>query len=81
MVAIQTLDDFVHGGNIIIFHAAAEGVGQQFFGQAAVEFQFMVGDEDVLELGDVGEGLAGGELPGRIDLLLVFLGRATARGR
>ena len=44
--------------------AAAEGVGEEFFGEAAVVVGAAGGDDEVFEGGQVGEGFAGDELAG-----------------
>ena len=58
VVGAEVLDDLFDGGAVVGFDAAAEGIGEHFFGQAVEEVLLAGGDQDVDELGGVGEGFA-----------------------
>lgn len=73
-------DDFVDDGDVVVFGAAAEGVGIEFFREAAVEVGAAIaGGEDIGEFEDVIKFFAGHELSRGIDgRAVIFVAPATA---
>lgn len=61
------LDDLVDGAFVVMFEAAAEGVSEKFFGEAADEIVAFLAEEDGAEFGGGGEFFAGDEFAGGVD--------------
>jgi len=80
VVFLQRLGELVDGGGVVVLDAAADGVGEEFFGEGAVEVFFALGGEDVLEGGDISEGFTGDQLAGGVDGLAVFARTEAAEG-
>ncbi len=67
VVGFEVLDDGFDGGAVVGFDAAAEGVGEHFFGDAVEVVGAAGGDEDAHEFFGGGEAFAGFELADDVD--------------
>ena len=72
VVPLDPGDDLVHGFDVMIIEAAAQGIGEELLGEAAVEVAPEVVLEDLLQVADVLERLAREQLAGGVDRLLAL---------